>query len=295
MKKYIIYLLLVLFIITPFSQVLAYGTNYRYTGQEMDSSSNLYYYGQRHYQPEVGRFTQPDPISKYLNNPQKLKQSTGQDLQKFLENPQALNEYGYTQNNPVKYTDPDGESPVAGAAVGVGVSTVWASPNIYNAGNAIVHGNLPEASKQSSIFLNKTTIGLVGGALIGLGVKVISSILGLGTTALPVIQNVNKLEQYTERYGSKIADKMNQALEVFNKNGIDISDHALYRTVTRVDRGVTIDKVINAFKEGVKYYDTDYNNSTFFKDGVRIAVEAGKIITVVTQKTMDNIDRFIKF
>ena len=45
----------------------------------------------------------------------------------------------------------------------------------------------------------------------------------------------------------------------------------------------------------LKYYDTDYNNSTFFKDGVRIAVEAGKIITVVTQKTMDNIDRFIKF
>src|SRR3989338_9323434 len=290
MRKYIVYLLLALFIITPVSEALAYGTDYRYTGQQRDASSNLYYYGQRYYQPEAGRFTQPDPVSKYLTNPQKLKQATGQDLQEFLENPQKLNEYSYTVNNPVKYTDPTGEDPRAGATVGVVAGVVWASPNIYNAGKAIVQGNLPEASKQSGIFLNKIAVGLVGGALIGLGVKVISSILGLGTTALPVIQNVNKLEQYTERYGSKIADKMSQALEVFNKNGIDISDHALYRTVKRVDRGVTIDKVINAFKEGVKYYDTDYNNSTFFKDGIRIAVEAGKIITVVTQKTMDNID-----
>src|SRR3989338_5734506 len=101
MRKYIVYLLLALFIITPVSEALAYGTDYRYTGQQRDASSNLYYYGQRYYQPEVGRFTQPDPVSKYLTDPQKLKQATGHDLQEFLKNPQALNEYGYVQNNPV--------------------------------------------------------------------------------------------------------------------------------------------------------------------------------------------------
>src|SRR3989339_298497 len=133
MRKYIVYLLLALFITTPLANVLAQGTNYRYTGQERDSASNLYYYGQRYYQPEVGRFTQPDPVSKYLNDPQKLKQVTGQDLQKFLENPQALNEYSYTQNNPVKYTDPNGEQieaavPVIseGAVVVAAVSTAVA-------------------------------------------------------------------------------------------------------------------------------------------------------------------------
>jgi len=110
MRKYIVYLLLALFITTPLANVLAQGTNYRYTGQERDSASNLYYYGQRYYQPEVGRFTQPDPVSKYLTNPQRLKQATGQDLQEFLENPQKLNDYSYTINNPVKYTDPSGES-----------------------------------------------------------------------------------------------------------------------------------------------------------------------------------------
>src|SRR3989339_392321 len=110
MRKYIVYLLLALFIITPLTNVFAQGTNYRYTGQENDPNSNLYYYGQRYYQPEVGRFTQPDPVSKYLNDPQKLNKATGQDLQGLLENPQALNEYGYTQNNPIRYTDPTGET-----------------------------------------------------------------------------------------------------------------------------------------------------------------------------------------
>src|SRR3990167_9254315 len=101
MRKYIVYLLLALFIITPLANVLAYGTDYRYTGQQRDPNSNLYYYGQRYYQPEVGRFTQPDPVSNYLTYLQNLKQATGHDLKEFLKNPQALNEYGYVQNNPV--------------------------------------------------------------------------------------------------------------------------------------------------------------------------------------------------
>jgi len=109
MKKTILLILISSLIILPFGNVLAYGTNYQYTGQERDVNSNLYYYGQRYYDPSIGRFTQPDPVSKYLTNPQKLKQATGKALQKFLENPQKLNSYSYTQNNPVRYTDPTGE------------------------------------------------------------------------------------------------------------------------------------------------------------------------------------------
>src|SRR3989339_684132 len=110
MRKGILLILISSLIILPFGNIFAQGTNYRYTGQENNPNSNLYYYGQRYYDPSVGRFTQPDPVSKYLNDPQKLNKVTGQDLQKFLENPQALNEYSYTQNNPVKYTDPNGET-----------------------------------------------------------------------------------------------------------------------------------------------------------------------------------------
>src|SRR3989344_387444 len=138
MRKTLILGLLALFIIIPISDALAYGTDYRYTGQQRDANSNLYYYGQRYYQPEVGRFTQPDPVSKYLINPQKLKQATGQDLQEFLENPQALIEYGYVQNNPIKYTDPDGEFgilAILGVAVAVGF-TAWDFHDAYKTFNS---------------------------------------------------------------------------------------------------------------------------------------------------------------
>ncbi|MFA6305074.1 MAG: RHS repeat-associated core domain-containing protein [Patescibacteria group bacterium] len=125
--KIIILVLLVFFIITPLANVLAYGTNNRFTGQLFDPTANLYDYGARSYQADIGRFIQPDPVSRYLTDPQKLKQSTGQNLQQFLTNPQALNEYSYTQNNPVKYVDPDGEFiiPAALAIAGIVFSGIF--------------------------------------------------------------------------------------------------------------------------------------------------------------------------
>lgn len=86
----------------------ATGTNYRYTGQELDPTG-LYNYGQRQYQPAAGRFIQPDPVGLNLSDPQKLRQQTRQSQQQILANPQNLNSYSYTSNNPVNYTDPEGE------------------------------------------------------------------------------------------------------------------------------------------------------------------------------------------
>src|SRR3989338_9038808 len=109
MRKLIISIILLLFAFFPLAGVLAQTTNYRYTGQELDPSSGLYYYGQRYYQPEVSRFTSPDLVLKNLNDPWALKQQTGQELEQLLSNPQVLNEYSYVQNNPVLYVDPEGE------------------------------------------------------------------------------------------------------------------------------------------------------------------------------------------
>ncbi len=56
---------------------------YRFTGQEKDGSG-LYYYGARYYDPELGRFVQPDTVLA------------------------GLNRYAYCENNPIKYIDPSG-------------------------------------------------------------------------------------------------------------------------------------------------------------------------------------------
>ncbi len=62
----------------------------RQAGQRYESAIGLYYYGARWYDPMVGRFIQPDTIVPGAGNSQ------------------AYDRYEYTNNNPLKYTDPTG-------------------------------------------------------------------------------------------------------------------------------------------------------------------------------------------
>jgi len=68
----------------------AVSTAYKFTGQRLDDSTGLYYYGARYYDAALGRFVQADTIVPQPGNPQ------------------ALNRYSYTLNNPLKYNDPTG-------------------------------------------------------------------------------------------------------------------------------------------------------------------------------------------
>ncbi len=63
---------------------------HKFTSQELDSETGLYYYGARCYDPVLGKFTTADSI---VPDP---------------TNPQSLNRYSYVLNNPLKYTDPSG-------------------------------------------------------------------------------------------------------------------------------------------------------------------------------------------
>jgi len=68
--------------------------NYKFTGKERDSESNLDNFGARYNASQFGRFMSPDP-----------------DNESALENeddPQSWNGYSYARNNPLLYTDPDG-------------------------------------------------------------------------------------------------------------------------------------------------------------------------------------------
>ncbi|MEM4414290.1 MAG: RHS repeat-associated core domain-containing protein, partial [Candidatus Caldarchaeum sp.] len=54
----------------------------------------LYFYNARWYDPVLGRFLQPDPLVPEPGNPQ------------------ALNRYSYSLNNPVRFVDPSGHDPL---------------------------------------------------------------------------------------------------------------------------------------------------------------------------------------
>ncbi|MBF0106539.1 MAG: hypothetical protein HQM16_14585 [Deltaproteobacteria bacterium] len=61
-----------------------------YTGQQFDADSGLYYYKSRYYNPQIGRFIQPDTVIPDAGNLQ------------------GYNRYAYVNNNPLKYRGPDG-------------------------------------------------------------------------------------------------------------------------------------------------------------------------------------------
>ena len=92
----------------PFGSVREGGTEkYTFTGKEFDSEIGLYYYGTRYYNPQTFVFTQADTMIPDVYYPQ------------------SLNRYAYCYNNPVRYTDPDGHTPLlVTAAIGAGVGAL---------------------------------------------------------------------------------------------------------------------------------------------------------------------------
>jgi RHS repeat-associated protein len=91
----------------------AFPLSHRYTGQVFDDVTGLYYYNARYYDPELGRFIQPDTIVPYPGDPQ------------------TYNRYSYVNNNPLKYVDPSGHfffaviiGAVVGAALGAAIAAV---------------------------------------------------------------------------------------------------------------------------------------------------------------------------
>jgi RHS repeat-associated protein len=70
--------------------------NEKFAGKEKDKETGLYYFGARYLGPKIGRFITVDPAG-----------IRGKDLL----NPQKLNRYAYSLNNPYRYIDPDGRWP----------------------------------------------------------------------------------------------------------------------------------------------------------------------------------------
>ncbi len=72
---------------------------YKFSTKNLDDDSNLYYFGARYYDSEIGRFITKDP--------------DGGDV----TDPQSLNPYVYVRNNPVNLVDPEGRQVVEGIFV----------------------------------------------------------------------------------------------------------------------------------------------------------------------------------
>ena len=142
----------------PFGAVLKGGeSRFLFTGKEKDSTG-LMYYGARYYDPFSMHFTQADTIIGDVYDPL------------------SLNKYAYARNNPVKYTDPSGNTPWSAIAgvIGFGLDVI---KQILSDDRSIFSGTIDwgEASTAgissaigSSVGI--TSFGLTSAGLSGLGI-----------------------------------------------------------------------------------------------------------------------------
>ena len=90
------------------------GLRYRPVVKELDAETGLYYYGARYLDPKTSRWLSGDPaMQDYIPvapvNDEAKKQNQNLPGMGGVFNHVNLHAYHYAGNNPVKYTDPDGE------------------------------------------------------------------------------------------------------------------------------------------------------------------------------------------
>jgi RHS repeat-associated protein len=106
----------------------------KFTDKTLDSDTGLYFFGERHYDPAVGRFITPDPAAQYLNP------------------------YVLGADNPISQIDPNGEFAF------LAVIIIGAVIGAYMGAAAVNHDYNPANWDWKS---GKTYAGLFGGAVIG--------------------------------------------------------------------------------------------------------------------------------
>ena len=91
-------------------------TRQKFTSKQRDDETGLDFFEARHYSSVQGRFTTPDEFNGGPVEVFSQATSTNPTFYADLTNPQSLNKYQYSYNNPLRYTDPDGHTPCCDVA-----------------------------------------------------------------------------------------------------------------------------------------------------------------------------------
>jgi RHS repeat-associated protein len=209
----------------PYGEVQSGGLEkYGFTGQENDADTELMYYGARYYSPEYRVFVQPDTM---LPDPY---------------NPQALNRYAYTLNNPVKYNDPTGHY----IESGIDIAFLAMDLNDIRTGNANTWTYVGLAADVACLALPGATGGRLAVKALEEGLTHGDDILAAGKTAGKFIDGADTIGDAGKALDS--AATFNKLENINNiENGFTDWRAAEAELLDRVGGGVSQERMDTSF------------------------------------------------
>ena len=165
------------------------GSRYPFlTHKERDIETGLDYFLARYYSSVQGRFTSPD---EFTGGPDELydfadDSSDNPTFYADLTNPQSLNKYQYTYNDPLNLTDDDGHCPVCVVVVVVVAIEILTAPDTVSAPTGRPGEVIPRSGDGVSTLMTNATVGAIGGPILSKGggaiFRAVTSRAGRGAT-----------------------------------------------------------------------------------------------------------------
>ncbi|HUZ18500.1 MAG TPA: RHS repeat-associated core domain-containing protein [Spirochaetia bacterium] len=175
---------------------------YRFTSKEYDGETGLYYYGARYLDAVTARWMTPEPAFASLLPQMPINKQARQNNQNLpgdggVFNYLNLDVYHYAQNNPVQYSDPDGDIDLK-AIVTTAASFIPGNANAGYAAKYFAQGNYPAAAVHEAAAvvdgISALLAGEIGGVLIGKAAGIVGGLLGRGTSAAAESLTPNAVE-----------------------------------------------------------------------------------------------------
>lgn len=171
-----------------------------FVGKEKDDETGLHYFGARYHDSKIGRFISPDPFGA-------VDPFSGETNYSLLANPQRLNYYAYSLNNPYRYVDSDGEFAVIAVLLFSALVTNMLLPSTT--------GETGVNSQTTAEFIGGVgmieTFGFLGGKIIsGIGAKSTGSALPLSSLSGEIITREFATTKGTIEMAAEIAIKGKQ-------------------------------------------------------------------------------------
>ena len=236
------------------------GDDYKYTGQEYDDENALQYFGARYMDNNTARFYSLDPATLALGNAQEFKDKYDRSLEFHLSNPQNLNSYSYVTNNPLKYTDPDGEIIPLLVLAYIGLEIGFSAWDAQDAGNAWFGENSSNGDKAwaGGALLAGLALPGPGKAYTGVG----ENLLNRALKDIHWNKGADAVLDHFKRHGNMLAERtgmiLNNAME-YSKQAKEFvlksGDNFKYFLDTTENALVKWDKVTHEFLATTKAGD----------------------------------------